>query len=461
MPAPPVRSCPGARSPKLSRAERALPWLAAVLFIASVAGAAPPSEREVKVRGDKARFENDESWVYNDWQKAVAEARQTGKPLLVVLRCVPCEACSKFDDELVRRVDEVRELMDRFVCARIVTANGLDLDLFQYDYDQSFHAFLMNADGTIYGRFGTRSESRDETQDMTMRGFRRALELALAWHKEYPANKSLFAAKRGPKPLVARPEDYPAFKGKYASRLSYEGNVVQSCIHCHQVREAERLFYRDQGKPLPEDVLYPYPLPKVVGLTMNALEAAEVKSVADGSPAATAGFEPGDRIASLAGEPLLSIADLQWVLHRAGSSDALPAVVERGGKAMELTLDLPSGWRAKSDLSWRPTSWDLRRMAFGGIRFDPLSADDRREMNIPDGALALLAKHVGEYGEHAAAKRAGFRKGDVLVEYDGSRAPRTETEIMARALNEQRPGDKTPVKVLRGGKEISLEMPVQ
>ena len=82
-------------------------------------------------------------------------------------------------------------------------------------------------------------------------------------------------------------------------------------------------------------------------------------------------------------------------------------------------------------------------------------------MNILDGALALLAKHVGEYGEHAAAKRAGFRKGDVLVEYDGSRASRTETEIMARALNEQRPGDKTPVKVLRGGKEISLEMPVQ
>ena len=40
-------------------------------------------------------------------------------------------------------------------------AYGLDLSLFQFDYDQSFAAFLMNADKPIYGRFGTRSGRPD------------------------------------------------------------------------------------------------------------------------------------------------------------------------------------------------------------------------------------------------------------------------------------------------------------
>jgi hypothetical protein len=427
----------------------------------TAAWAVPPSEREAAVRGDKAKLENDVNWIYNDWDKAVAESKKTNKPLMVILRCIPCEACSEFDDQLVRRVDEVRDLMDRFVCVRIITANGLDLDLFQYDYDQSFHAFLMNPDGTIYGRFGTRSESRDETQDMTMQGFRRALSLALAWHKEYPANKGLFAAKHGPQPPVARPEEYPTLKGKYASELNYEGNVVQSCIHCHQVREAERLWYRNAGREVPENVLFPYPLPKVVGLTMNAQEAAEVKGVAADSPAAGAGFKPGDRIVSLDGQPLLSIADIQWVLERADTADRLPAVVARGDSQVELTLELARGWRAKSDLSWRPTSWDLRRISLGGMKLDEVPAEERRSLKIPDGALALKAAHVGQYGEHAKAKQAGFQKGDVLVEFDGSREPQTETSLLAANFVYRKRGDQIPVKVLRGGKEIVLKMPVQ
>ncbi|MGC3966945.1 MAG: Trx7/PDZ domain-containing (seleno)protein [Pirellulales bacterium] len=436
-----------------------------LLLIATAAthlNAAAPGEREKKVRADKANLENDENWIYDDWNKAVAEAKATNKPLLVVLRCIPCEACSKFDDEVVRRNEAVRALMDQFVCVRIVKANGLDLNLFQYDYDQSFHAFLTNADGTIYGRFGTRSESKDETQDMTMQGFARALELALAWHGEYPRNKDRFAGKHGPQPLVERPEQYPLLSGKYDSKLDYEGNkLVQSCIHCHQVREAERHYYREAGKPMPENVLYPFPLPKVVGLTMNSLEAGEVKAVEEGTPAARAGFRSGDRIQAFNGSPVLSIADMQWVLHRFDSSGSLPVQVRRGDEAVNLVLDLPEGWRTKSDLSWRPTSWDLRRMAFGGMKMKSLTAEERTPYKLAGDRLALLIEHVGQYGDHAKAKQAGFVKGDVLVKYAGSTEPATETELMARSMQKHKPGDQIPVTVLRGGKEIDLKIPVQ
>lgn len=438
---------------------------ACITFAAGFANdtyAAPPGEREQKVRADKANVEKDESWIYDDWEKAVAEAKSSGKPLLVVLRCIPCEACSKFDDEVVRRNETVRALMDQFVCIRIVKANGLDLNLFQYDYDQSFHAFLMNADGTIYGRFGTRSENKDETQDMTMQGFGRALELALAWHNQYPEQKELFAAKHGPKPLVERPEQYPLLSGKYDSKLDYEGNkLVQSCIHCHQVREAERHYYRESGKPMPENVLYPYPLPKVIGLTINALEAAEVKSVAEGSPAAKAGLRPGDRIQAFNGDPVLSIADLQWVLHRFASAGSMPIRVKRGEQTADLVLDLPEGWRTKSDISWRATSWDLRRMAFGGMKMKSMTTEERAPLKLPDDRLALLIEHVGQYGDHAKAKQAGFVKGDVLVKYAGSTEPATETQLLAKSMQEHKPGDKIPVTVLRNGKEMELQMPVQ
>lgn len=185
------------------------------------------------------------------------------------------------------------------------------------------------------------------------------------------------------------------------------------------------------------------------------------RSVDADSPAAQAGLRAGDRIESLGGRPLLSIADLQYALHVAPSAASLSAVVARDDETVNLTLELPSGWRAKSDLSWRPTSWDLRRLAFGGILFKELSDDDRKALKLPVDALALRAEHVGEYGDHAKAKQAGFKKGDVLVEFAGSRAARSETQLMAANLTERKPGDKVAVKVLRDGREIELQMPVQ
>ena len=48
--------------------------------------------------------------------------------------------------------------MDKFVCVRVVKANQMDLTLMQFDYDLTFAVMFMNADKTVYGRFGSRSE---------------------------------------------------------------------------------------------------------------------------------------------------------------------------------------------------------------------------------------------------------------------------------------------------------------
>ena len=75
----------------------------------------------------------------------------------------------------------------------------------------------------------------------------------------------MLAGKRGEPMEFDSPEKYPALKDKYTNALNYQGNVVQSCIHCHQIGDAQRQFYRDAGKPIPEKILFPYPHPEKRG----------------------------------------------------------------------------------------------------------------------------------------------------------------------------------------------------
>lgn len=416
-------------------------------------------DRAEKVRGDKARVSADATWIYNDLNRAVAEAKRTNKPLFVVLRCIPCEACSKFDKKLLERENLVRDLFDKFVNVRIVQANGLDLSLFQFDYDQSFHAFFLSPDKTIYGRFGTRS-ARDEDADMTMAGLRKAMLGALELHANYPSNKETLAGKQAKPTPYTVPEELPSLKGKYGSKLDYEGKVVQSCIHCHQVRDAERSIYRDAKKLIPDAVLFPYPLPDVLGLTMDPDERAKVTEVAAESIAAKSGIKAGDTLLTAGGQPLLSTADLQWALHHAPATAALKVEIDREGQKVRTELVLPSGWRTTGDISWRPTTWHLRALVTGGLLLEEISDEERREMKLPASKLALRAKHVGEYGEHAAAKNAGFRKGDILVSMDGEDRRRTESQFIAAAQRKAR-GEKIDVVVLREGEKVRLKLPMQ
>lgn len=418
-------------------------------------------DRETKVRNDRKNVEDAGRWIYNDLPKGIAEAKKTGKPLLVIFRCIPCEACAQLDSQVVAKDSTVQKLLDEFVRVRIVHANGMDLSLFQFDYDQSMAAFFLNADMTIYGRFGTRSDQTESDADVSVEGFGAALKGALALHKDYPKNKALFAAKRGSHVPIKVPEEFPNLKGKYGSKLNYEGKVVQSCIHCHQVGESIHLINRKPGKPMAEEVLYPYPHPKILGLIMDPKEMARVQEVTPGSSAEKDGFQAGDDLLSLSGQPLLSIGDIQWVLHNAKHEDKLTAEVRRGSKKLKLPLTLAAGWRATGDISWRATSWDLRRMATGGLLLVPLTEDERKSAKLEEKTLALKIKHAGEYGEHAAAKNAGFRKGDILVELDGSSSPLTESELLVAMMNSKKPGDKVPAVVLREGKRIDLKLPIQ
>jgi serine protease Do len=281
-------------------------------------------------------------------------------------------------------------------------------------------------------------------------------------HANYPSNQQSLAGKRGQRLEFASPEKYPSLKNKFTESLNYEGDVVKSCIHCHQIGDARREYYWTAGKPIPEELMFPYPHPKSIGLILNPDEEATVASIEPNSAAAQSGLRAGDVIKTFAGQPMLSIADVQWVLHRIKASGGGTTLeVVREGKPIELKLTLEEGWRRAGDITWRVSTWPLRRMVLGGMVLDQLSDEQREQLRSSRSSAALAVKRVGQYGAHAAAKKAGFREGDLLVEFDGRSDFASETDLLRYAIANRRAGDTVDVTVLRRGQSKKLKLPIQ
>ena len=354
----------------------------------------------------------------------------------------------------VARADdkELSGLLAQFVCVRVVQMKGVDLSLFQFDYDQTWAVFFLNADKTVYGRYGTRSTDRATAdRDVSIEGFKEALQGALQVHAGYPANKASLAGKTGPEAKTRVPERFSALQGpRYAKPLP------DGCIHCHNVWEGVRADTRPSGKPVSDEWLWVYPMPDALGLTLDGRSRATVTAVAAGSAASKAGFQAKDRIVAMEGQPILSVADVQWVLERAKVPTDLKVEVERGaaGGRETLSLHLAEGWRRAGDLSWRESTWNLRP----GMRVDAMTDAERRKLGGSKGAVGLRVRFAGPNG---AAAKAGLRANDEIVAIDGLTAPMTETEFLAYLYQRKRSGEDVELLVAHGVKrqKVSLKAP--
>jgi serine protease Do len=312
--------------------------------------------------------------------------------------------------------------------------------------------FFLNAERTIYGRYGSRS-ARDAMQDVSLEGFGKAMEGALELHSHYPANKQSLAAKTGAISRFAMPEGYPSLN-QFSATVAPGGHRHNNrCIHCHQIHAAELNYLRASKQPILDRDLWSYPMPTVLGLGLDPKERATLKSVAAKSAAEKAGFRAGDNILQLDGQPIISIADVQWVLQQAGEAGQVRALVERGGEQLELTLPLAQGWRRLADFAWRDSTcgWAI-------VRFNSadLSDAERRRLGFSEETLALVVDFVG-----IEIKDAGLRKKDIILQVDGQRKRMTESDFLAYVVRHKSRGEKLDISVLRAGKELNLHVPVQ
>ncbi len=324
---------------------------------------------------------------------------------------------------------------------RIIKANGLDLNVFQFDYDQTWCVVFLNADRTIYGRYGTRAGGRnDANTHISVPGFKKAMERALATHKGYPANKEQLTGYTSLRAEFATPEKIPTMR-------------KNDCIHCHQIHDS-LLRHKWEQNELKATDLFVYPLPERIGLKMDPEDCLVVKRVGDDSPAAKAGLEIGDRIVSINGQPLLSQADIQWVLHHSPSNTRLEVVYERGGRSVETSMALAGTWKL-ADLSWRESSWRALRH---GVRFVPLSPDKKKQSNIAPGTMAFEVKNMYGPGPEPL-RRAGLKIGDVILGINDRTDLVTETLFLVYIRLKYPPGEMIPLNVLRSGKRIQLDVP--
>lgn len=341
--------------------------------------------------------------------------------------------CQQFDEQVVRLDAEIAAIARDFVLARVTDMRGVDLAAVRFDYDLTWAAFVLDAEGRVYARYGSR-ESTNAEDHLSLAGLKHTLRKALA------------AYRRGDKPPADPPEpakaveQYPAAKRLRAT----------ACIHCHQVNDFridERVAAGTWSKA---DVwAYVYPPPRTIGLTMDVDQGDRVKAVAADSPAARAGLRPGDMIQRVNGRPVASIADLMYGLHLAPAAGSVSVAFDRDGTERTATLNLAAGWK-KSDLSWRPSVWSLPPAP--GVRGPDLSAAEKAALGL---AVDRLAFRQGP-AVSAAAERAGIRAGDVIVGVDGKPLAMTARQFNAQVRVTYAVGDTVTYDVLRDGKPIKL-----
>lgn len=342
---------------------------------------------------------------------------------------------------------------------------GVDLSLFQFHGQLTWAVFFLNSDRAIYGRYGSRGARKgrmDNDKDISMEGFKKALVGALELHQGYPANKASLAGKTGPAPAAKTPEQYPA--AAVHNFQPAEKTAGKGCIHCHQAQDFELMSARRAGQPIPDRLVWTYPMPDLLGLSLDGKERATVTAAAAGSAAEQAGFKAGDRIVALEGQPILSIADVQWVLHTAKEPGSVKAEVDRAGKKVALTLVLAEGWRRKVSFADTLSLGWVSRQQMAGMRCDVLPSAEREKLGLGADAMALKILDLTPdfvKDRNASARKIGLQKGDVLVEIDGRKGAMTESDFLAYLLQKKGKGEKAELVYRRGDKteKVQLELP--
>ncbi|NNJ27522.1 Trx7/PDZ domain-containing (seleno)protein [Alienimonas chondri] len=402
-----------------------------------------------------------ERWIYHDLDAARRDARRTGKPILALFRCVPCGSAptldgalctvggaeaSQFEREITAAGGELDALLDQFTVVRMVKMNGVNRHVFAFDRDVPHAAVFLNADGTVYGRYGTRiSKDRKELVRHKLSSFQQSLKRVLELHEDAPRNEAELAGKRPAPAGPALAEELPAFEPFPAK---HNPPLVSNCIHCHTVGEAElRQTILDGDLALRD--LWPFPRAENLGMTIAVDHGLKLESVAPRSAAAAAGLKPGDLLLELNGQPLVSEADVQWVLHHAPDEASLPMEVRRDGETVRTTIRLAGDWR-KSDGNWRASL----RPARPNMRLVP-DPQKRRKGIAPDETGLTVNWPTGKAAE------AGLKNKDLLVAVDGRTDLLLEADFLKYIHFDRPDADSVQLTVLRRGRRMTVTLPVR
>ncbi len=165
----------------------------------------------------------------------------------------------------------------------------------------------------------------------------------------------------------------------------------------------------------------------VVGIKGVPHNEVYIAGVGAGSPAATAGWQVGDRIISVDGAEVQTVQELIQDT-RSKSGEPVQFVIERGGELYPSTLT---------------------------PRENPPEGEGRIGINLADPLIAAVT--VTAISPDSPADEAGIQSGDLLVSANGR--PISNSFVLQTELNRFQ-GSEMPVVVERGGEEIATSIQV-
>jgi serine protease Do len=334
---------------------------------------------------------------------------------------------------LVRLEQSIAGVAREFVRVRVLNMRGVDLQVFDFDYDLDWAAMILTPDEKVIGRFGG-NDGSETNRYRTFPGLRYALEEAL----------------RAPRPAAGAIKPGKVPSDTVENYKAMEHVKADACIHCHQVYDFRRQALRDAGK-WQKEMVWVYPLPANVGLRLDPRQGNRIELVDADSAAQRLGLEAGDILRSVNGQRTASFADVQYALHRAGASESIPVAWEHDGGKREGNLRPPAGWRV-TDLSWRASTKRLGPAP--SIHGDDLSLEQKQRLGIEPKRLAMV---LGPFLP-AVARQAGLRQGDIIVGVDDKRLEMTTGQFDVYLRLNYQPGQKLTYNLLRGGRPESVTL---
>ena len=334
--------------------------------------------------------------------------------------------------------------MQKFVLARIVAMNGIDIGLFDYDRHNALYFFILNADEQIYLRYGGR-DAEDAMTYLNLQSLELALRAGLDRHELYKQGK---LAKQ-PRPAPLYPEQIALLKRNEIDR--------GRCVECHMIGDYQAQEAELAGKLDRPSMLHPSPDLKTIGIHLDVPKGLVIEK-AEGA-AAKAGMQSGDTITEIGGANVLTFGDLQY---RYGKTDRnarrIELTIDRAGNRKSLSVELPADWWL-TDTSYR--FWSVEPMLYFTTR--PLMAEQKRRLNLLIGGFAAevvetVDSPIGPSDPPTKLDELQMLKpGDIITGVDGVQESGLTQNVERYIKLTKKAGDSITLDLLRDGKLTQIK----
>ena len=327
--------------------------------------------------------------------------------------------------------------LSRYVCARIVRMDDVDIALFDRDWNNAIYFFVLNADEKVYLRYGGRDSASPDTYN-NIDSLELALRQGLELHRQYLAGELQLPER--PKPRYPR-EIPPLVERTYARH---------QCVECHLIGDYQNIQRERDGTLDKLTHLYRSPDIKTLGIELDVPKGLAVREAR--GAAAAAGMRGGDRIAAWNGTPVWTFGDVQYRYDQVDRrAKEVRVQVDRGGQKVDLTVALPPRWWW-TDLRFRQSSVDPRS------DFDdrPLDASEKRKLGLAPDGFASEVKYVAETARMRGVSE--LRVGDVIAAVDGVERDELANTADLYIKLRHRAGDAVMLDVLRDGKRLRMPL---